>query len=144
MKEQKEQLYFDPAKNLDTPAMDKVIQDSEDDYEFARNHIKQMIVASQDAVEAMNNLALDAEHPRAFEVLGNLIKQNSEMNKDLMALQKQRKSIFDIKSNDNNNEGGTVNNALFIGSTTDLQKFLLGKNKEQSNKEITIDQDISS
>lgn len=142
MKEQDEQLYFNPAKNLDTPAMDKVIQDSEDDYEFARNHIKQMIVASQEAVEAMNNLALDAEHPRAFEVLGNLIKQNSEMNKDLMALQKQRKSIFDVKGN--SNEGGTVNNnALFIGSTTDLQKFLLGKNKE-STEEITIDEEISS
>lgn len=113
------------------PSPEDTIVDVEDDFTYARNHIKGLINTSDDAIEMMHNLASDAEHPRAFEVLGNLIKQNAEMNNQLMDLSKSRK---DLRNDDTSNtSSSTTNNAIFVGTTTELQKLLL------NNKDSVID-----
>ena len=68
-------------------------------------------------------LASESEHPRAFEVLSNMIKDTSQMTQDLVKLQKIRKDITQEKEK---SKGDTTNNSIFVGSTTELQRFLRG------------------
>ena len=75
----------------------------------------------------MMALAHDTEHPRAFEVLGNLLKNTGDITDKLLQLQKKRKEL----TQEEEKVGNTTNNAIFVGSTTELQKFLKNK-KEQS------------
>jgi hypothetical protein len=119
------------------PSDEHLINDAQEDFEYARARIKKLIDTSDDAIARMYDLASDAEHPRAFEVLGTLIKQTAEINGQLLDLQKQRKLLIkgdkDVKENSSSN---TTNNAIFVGSTTDLQKFLFD---QKNNQTIDID-----
>ena len=90
--------------------------------------MKELIDQSSEAINQMMALAAESEHPRAFEVLSNMIKDASNMTQDLVKLQKVRKDITQEKESVNNK---TTNNAVFVGSTSELQKFL--KNKEIKN-----------
>jgi hypothetical protein len=114
------------------PSNDVIIKDTEDDYEFARAHIKKLILASDDAIDRLHELATDAEHPRAFEVLTTMIKNTADMNASLLDLVKNRKKIVQepvgggSPSSANN---VTTNNSIFVGTTADLQKFL--KSREE-------------
>jgi len=111
------------------PSDAQLIDETEEDYRYARERIKKLIETSEIAIESMACLASDAEHPRAFEVLGTLIKQASEMNQQLLDLQKQRKSL--VQTEDSESSGGsTTNNAIFVGTTSELQKFLKGSDSE--------------
>ena len=115
------------------PSNEVIVKDSEDDYEFARNHIKKSIQTSDEAIAAMFALASDAEHPRAFEVLATMIRNHAEISGQLMDLIKSRKKIAQetvpgVPSSGNIN---TTNNntVIFSGSTADLQKYL--KSREE-------------
>ena len=111
------------------PSDAQLIDETEEDYRYARERIKKLIETSEIAIESMACLASDAEHPRAFEVLGTLIKQASEMNQQLLDLQKQRKLL--VQTEDSESSGGsTTNNAIFVGTTSELQKFLKGSDSE--------------
>ena len=112
------------------PSDAQLVDETEEDYRYARERIKKLIETSEIAIDSMSCLAADAEHPRAFEVLGTLIKQAAEMNQQLLDLQKQRKTL--VKSDDpRGNEGmSTTNNAIFVGTTSELQKFLKGSDSE--------------
>ena len=107
------------------PSNNDIIIDAEEDYSFARQHIKKLIDTSDEAIATMHALASDAEHPRAFEVLANMIKSAADMNSQLLALQKERKKIVQepepgsVKGNST-----TTNNSIFVGTTTELQKLL--------------------
>ena len=73
----------------------------------------------------MIEVARESEHPRAFEVLSGMIKGISDVNDKLMDLNKKQKEI--TKEDTPSSEGGaTTNNNLFVGSTTELQRMLLG------------------
>ena len=88
--------------------------------------LKKMFITS--CVEAIKELAKETEHPRTYEVAGQLIKTVGETAEKLLQLQKQ---IREIEKNDNPQESpGTVNNNLFVGSTAELQKFLKDKMKD--------------
>ena len=104
----------------------EIISDTEKDIEFSREKMKELIGQSCEAINTMMALAAESEHPRAFEVLSNMIKDASQMSKDLVALQKTRKEITQEKNAPANN---TTNNAIFVGSTTELQKFIKGQNE---------------
>ena len=117
---------------------DDLINDAEDDFDYARTHIKGLIDTSDDAIQMMHNLAADAEHPRAFEVLGNLIKQNAEMNNQLMDLSSTRKKLRQDTSDISH--GSTTNNSIFVGTTAELQKFLTNYNSDNEDLE-TLDID---
>ena len=111
------------------PSDAQLIDETEEDYRYARERIKKLIETSEIAIDSMSCLAADAEHPRAFEVLGTLIKQASEMNQQLLDLQKQRKLL--VQTEDSESSGGsTTNNAIFVGTTSELQKFLKGSDSE--------------
>jgi response regulator of citrate/malate metabolism len=113
------------------PSDAQLVDETEEDYRYARERIKKLIETSEIAIDSMSCLAADAEHPRAFEVLGTLIKQAAEMNQQLLDLQKQRKTLVKSDDTNNSNEGAsTTNNAIFVGTTSELQKFLKGSDSE--------------
>jgi hypothetical protein len=96
--------------------------DSEADYNLSRKTFRDLIGKGNDAIEHLFDLAKSSEHPRAYEVLGNLIKTVSDTTKDLYDLQKKSK---DLKAtSDRPQDQGIVNveRAVFVGSTADLLK----------------------
>ena len=112
-----------------TDYQSKIDADTEEDYDFSRSRIKKLIDTSDEAISSMLALATDSEHPRAFEVLSNMFKTAADMNQQLMTLQRDRKKMHETvaKKNINQSAGGatsTTNNAIFVGTTTELQKFL--------------------
>jgi hypothetical protein len=107
------------------PAAVEVIEESGDaeaDYKLSRKTFRELIGKGNDAIEHLFDLAKSSEHPRAYEVLGNLIKTVSDTTKDLYDLQKKSK---DLKAaSDRPQDQGIVNveRAVFVGSTADLLK----------------------
>ena len=93
----------------------------DDDANFARENIRTLIEKGNLAVDGILHVAKESEHPRAYEVAANLIKNLSDLNKDLMEIQKRKKDLAPQaqKSGDIN-----VDKAVFVGSTTELVKFL--------------------
>jgi hypothetical protein len=93
----------------------------DDDAEFARENIRTLIEKGNLAVDGILHVAKESEHPRAYEVAANLIKNLSDLNKDLMEIQKRKKDLApqSQRSGDIN-----VDKAVFVGSTTELVKFL--------------------
>ena len=114
----------------------EIINDTEKDIEYSRKKLKELIDKSSEAITQMMALAVESEHPRAFEVLSNMIKDASQMTQDLVKLQKTRKDITQDKEV-TTEKSTTTNNAIFVGSTTELQKFL----KEKSEKIIEVEAD---
>lgn len=109
----------------------------DDDYEFSRATYYELIEKGKESLSDMMQVAASTEHPRAYEVLGSLIKQISDVNDRLMDLNKKRK---DIKKKDEETRalpGGTVTNNLFVGSTTDLQRMILDQQKANQPIDIT-------
>ena len=93
-----------------------------DDADFARQNIRELIEKGNLAVDGILNVAKESEHPRAYEVAANLIKNLSDLNKDLMEIQKRKKDLDPQAAK----RSGDVNvdKAVFVGSTTELVKFL--------------------
>lgn len=122
------------ATNKPTP--NSLVADSEEDYAFSRENVKKLITTSDEAIGTMMNLATDSEHPRAFEVLANLIKTAADVNKQLMDLQKDRKKLLTNETKRGEATAGTTttNNAIFVGTTAGLQKFL--KDRKAASAQI--------
>ena len=98
-------------------------KDDDIDYNYARENYYNLIERNQDAIEEMLEIAKQSEHPRAFEVVGQLIKSGLDANKELMTLHKTKKELSIEKGGSTTN----VNNAVFVGSPADLQKLLKAK-----------------
>jgi hypothetical protein len=96
----------------------------ETDTDIARQNIKELIEKGKAAVDELAVVAKDSQHPRAYEVMATLIKNMSDLNKDLLELQKRKKDL--MVTNDNKPAVGDVNvdKALFVGSTAELMKLL--------------------
>ena len=94
------------------------------DYEYARENLKSFIEQGKIAMENIIFLAKEGESPRAYEVVGQLIKTLSDTNKDLLDLGKKVKELKSKK--DDTQQPQHITNALFVGSTAELQK-LIGK-----------------
>lgn len=108
----------------------------EQDYEYSRETYYDLIEKGRESLELMIEVARESEHPRAFEVLSGMIKGIADVNDKLMDLNKKQK---DLTKEDKPPESSTTNN-LFVGSTTDLQRMLLGDEKtiDQSDDEDNI------
>ena len=93
--------------------------DPQKDYEYSRAQLYNLIEKGQEAVNGILDVAQDSQHPRAFEVAGQLIKSVGDVTDKLLDLQKKMKDM-------EQSQGGpkTLNNALFVGSTAELQKLL--------------------
>ena len=97
------------------------------DYEYARENLKLFIEQGKVAMENIIFLAKEGESPRAYEVVGQLIKTLSDTNKDLLDLGKKVKDLKSKKDDTTQQPSSQhITNALFVGSTAELQK-LIGK-----------------
>ena len=102
-----------PVKKVDSK--DEVT----DDYEYARSNLYLLVDKGQEAVNGALDLAMSSDHPRAYEVAGQLIKHVGDVADKLMALQKDKKAVKEESA-----KRVVTNNSLFVGSTADLQKML--------------------
>ena len=105
------------------PVVEKQNDSIDDDFEYARDNLRHFIERGKEAMEDALYLAKDVESPRAFEVVGQLIKTLAETNKDLLELSKK---VKEIKHKEEDKQPSHVTNALFVGSTAELQKLLKG------------------
>ena len=97
-----------------------VSEDREKDYEYTRGELYSLIDQGQEAVRGALEVAQESGHPRAFEVATNAMKQVADMTDKLMDLQKKVKDLDEEKKGPSK----VTNNAMFVGSTSELQKML--------------------
>ena len=101
----------------------KVPKEVDNDYEYQRRNFYQLVERGQDAIDGILQIAKESDHPRTYEVAGNLIKQVAEVTEKLGDLQEKMRKLKEVP----NNAPKNVTNALFVGSTAELQKMLKGK-----------------
>tara|TARA_Y200000002_G_scaffold2946_1_gene2746 strand:- start:203 stop:622 length:420 start_codon:yes stop_codon:yes gene_type:complete len=111
------------AKKTSTEITVPEDKDPEIDFETGRKNLYNLLDKGNEAIDGILNLAKEGEHPRAYEVAGQLIKTVSEVSQDLLNLQEKLKKVKEVPDKGPKN----VTNALFVGSTTELQKMLKGK-----------------
>mgnify|MGYP001425389030 FL=1 len=114
----------------DTTTEIKKLSDNKDlqnDYEYSRGQLYNLVEKGQEAINGILDVAQNSDHPRAYEVAGNLIKNVADITDKLVDLQGKMKDINQEKKKTTNN----VTNAMFVGSTSELQKMLkeMGKDK---------------
>lgn len=100
----------------------------DDDYDFARANYYNLVEKGQEGIDLMLELARESEHPRAFEVLSNMIKNTADVSDKLMALQKAKKDI--TKPEAGEQPAQLTQNNVFVGSSTDLQRMLLDRKEK--------------
>src|SRR5210317_734336 len=106
--------------------------DVDNDYKYSRENYYNLIERGQEAIDGILNIARESEHPRAFEVAGQLIGQVAGTVDKLQDLQKKLKDLKEVPKSANQN----IKNALFVGSTAELQK-MLKKDESSKVKDIT-------
>ena len=100
--------------------------DVERDYEYTRGNLYSIIETGQEAINGILEVAQESDMPRAYEVAGQLIKSVSDATDKLMTLQQKLKDV----NEEHESKGPTnVTNALFVGSTAELQKLLKDQSK---------------
>lgn len=96
------------------------------DYKYTRNTLYGLVERGQDAIEGILDLAKESEHPRTYEVAGQLIKTVSETSEKLLQIQKMMDDLEDDRP-----KNQTTNQNLFVGSTAELQKLLKNNAKTE-------------
>jgi hypothetical protein len=105
--------------------------DIDNDYKYSRDNYYDLIQKGQEAIEGILEIAKEGQHPRAYEVAGQLITNVAQTVDKLQDLQKKLKDLKDLPKTANQN----IKNALFVGSTAELQKML---KRENENIKSTI------
>ena len=103
--------------------------DIEDDYKYQRANFYNLVEKGSAAIDGILELAKESEHPRTYEVAGQLIKNVAEVTEKLGDLQEKMRRLKEVP----NNAPKNVTNALFIGSTMELQKMLKDKIEDGNN-----------
>lgn len=110
--------------------------DLDDDYEFSREKYKALVEKGTDAIDHMMELALQSDHPRAYEVLGGMLKNVSDMTDKLVSLHNNIEKVKSAKSaaaspaQQSSAAPSVTNNNVFVGSTTDLQRFIIAQQQQ--------------
>lgn len=94
----------------------------EDDYDKSRENLRNLLLSGQAALEHALEVAKQSEHPRAFEVVGNLIKQLADVNQQLMDIHQQKKKLEEPGKSQQSKQ--VTNNSIFVGSTAELNKMI--------------------
>ena len=108
-----------------TPA--RLEDDLDQDYEESRKTLKDLVNKGNQAIDHLLAIASESEHPRAFEVVATLIKNTAEANEKLMIMQKTMRDLKNIKRT---TSGVTVDKAIFVGSTSELNKLIRARNND--------------
>jgi predicted house-cleaning noncanonical NTP pyrophosphatase (MazG superfamily) len=95
----------------------------ENDYDKSRSNLHELLLKGQEALNHALEVAKQSEHPRAFEVVGNLMKQLADVNQQLMDLHQQKQKL-DEPNKAEKAKQVTNNNAIFVGSTAELNKLI--------------------
>ena len=106
-------------------------EDVDNDYKYSRENYYNLIERGQDAIQGILDIANESQHPRAYEVAGNLIKQVADTVDKLQDLQGKLKTLKDVPNKTSTN----IKQALFVGSSAELHKMLKNKNKDVQSKE---------
>ena len=126
-----------PRKNGEVPL--KVEKDINTDYDYSRESYYSIIEKGQEAIQGILDIAKEGQHPRGYEVVGQLIGQVATSVDKLQDLQKKFKDLKELPGRTNAN----IKNALFVGSTAELQKMLnkqtMETKMEKKNENETID-----
>ena len=104
------------------------LEDLDADYKYQRENFYNLIEKGTDAIDGILEIAKEPDHPRTYEVAGNLIKQVAEVAEKLGDLQEKMKRLKEVP----NTAPKNVTNALFVGSTAELQRLLKGKSDDKS------------
>jgi len=120
---------FDVAPTIPVQIETASLPVVEDDAEHARNTLNALIDKGNEAIDGILHIAKNSDHPRAYEVAGQLIKTVSDVAKDLLEVQKRKKDLQKTDAPKINTQ-----NNLFVGSTSELMKAM----KQQSSQEIVI------
>ena len=122
---QEQEIPWDADENQIIPYIPPLSDedDIENDYKYQRENFYNLVERGSDAIEGILELAKEGEHPRAYEVAGNLIKQVAEVAEKLGDLQEKMRKLKEVPDRAPRN----VTNALFVGSTAELQKMLKEK-----------------
>jgi len=99
-------------------------EDLTDAYQQSKENLQGIIDQGKDAMEEILQIAKAGQHPRAFEVYATLLKNMTEANDRLLKIQKEMREIEGKKKD----SGTTIDKAIFVGSTSELSKFLKGNN----------------
>ena len=111
-----------------TVSVGKEEGDIEKDYEYQRENFYKLVERGSVAIDGILELAKEGEHPRAYEVAGQLIKNVAEVTEKLGDLQEKMRKLKEVP----NNAPKNVTNALFVGSTAELQNILKDKVKDRN------------
>lgn len=98
----------------------------ESDYDTTRDNLRELLTTGQAALQHALEVAKQSEHPRAFEVVGNLMKQLADINQQLMDIHQQKAKLDAPKAESSKK---VTNNAIFVGSTSDLNKLIKNMSK---------------
>ena len=98
------------------------------DYDLVRKNLKNLINQSEAAIEGILDVASESESPRAYEVVAQLIHSSLDANSKLLEIHKRMK---DLRKDDESKVTSVTNNSIYVGSTAELQKFLLERKKQQ-------------
>ena len=119
-------------KDIQVEKKEKKSQDIEKDYDYTRANLYSLIEKGQETLNGIMELAGESASPRAYEVAGQIIKSVADTTDKLMDLQKKVKEVDEDKKQTTNT---VTNNALFVGSTSDLSKMI--KKQFLNNKDKT-------
>ena len=119
--------YEDISETLPIIVENNIEEDEiEKDYNLQRNTFYNLVEKGSTAIDGILEIAKEGEHPRGYEDAGNLIKQVAEVAEKLGDLQEKMKRLKEVP----NTAPKNVTNALFVGSTAELQKLIKGKDNE--------------
>jgi hypothetical protein len=100
----------------------------ESDYDTTRTNLRSLLTTGQEALIQALEVAKQSEHPRAFEVVGNMMKQLADVNQQLMDLHQQKQKL-DAPVSGGSKKEVTNNNVIFTGSTAELNKLIKNMSK---------------
>jgi hypothetical protein len=128
-----EKIKTEPYTNLEVISSREIANDKENtianDFNTTRANLHNLLIKGEEALKHSLEIAKQSEHPRAFEVVGNMIKQLADVNQQLLDLHKQQAVVGQVYKQ----ESKTVNNNVFIGSTNELNKII--KNYKETEGE---------
>lgn len=114
---------------IEKPIKEESRDHVDSDYDLVRKNLKNLIKQSEAAIEGILDVASESESPRAYEVVSQLIHSSLDANGKLLEIHKKMK---DLKKEDDSKVTSITNNSIYVGSTAELQKFLLERKKQQA------------